>query len=177
VLAAVQESTIGGVLNSGTLATETAEDSTRQQIAAPSLARNVTPVRCAVLLERDWWLVPARKPLAVVQYLAEVDLRVLRALRFQTYSPGPSDPDFDLAWCDGDTIIVAEVKSLTERNERGQLRLGLSQVLDYEQTIQQAGMSVSSVLCVERPPADAAYWLELCTHLGVWLIWPPSFGA
>jgi hypothetical protein len=98
-----------------------------------------------------------------------------RGLGFQTYSPGPSDPDFDLAWQDGDSIVVAEVKSLTTRNERGQLRLGLGQVLDYEQTIRQAGMSVTCVLCVERAPADAAYWLELCARLGVRLVWPPAF--
>jgi hypothetical protein len=102
--------------------------------------------------------------------------RHVAELGFRTHSPGPSDPDFDLAWRDGDTIVVAEVKSLTERNERGQLRLGIGQILDYEQTIRQAGLSVSSVLCVERPPADAAYWLGLCARLGVRLIWPPSFG-
>lgn len=70
----------------------------------------------------------------------------------QPLSPGPGDPDFDLAWRTGDTaaagsgaaghgpaspstprgaVFVAEVKSLTASNETRQLRLGLGQVLDY----------------------------------------------
>jgi hypothetical protein len=38
---------------------------------------------------------------------------------------------FDLAWQIGRTLFVAQVKSLTLRNEEKQLRLGLGQVLRY----------------------------------------------
>ena len=34
---------------------------------------------------------------------------------------------FDIAWDDDDDIVVAEVKSLTTRNEEKQLRLALGQ--------------------------------------------------
>src|SRR6476659_5750318 len=88
---------------------------------------------------------------------------------------GPGDPDFDLAWREGDLIVVAEIKSLRVENERNQLRLGLGQVLDYEATVRQSGRAVRAVLCVERSPSDSAYWLALCRRLGVALVWPENF--
>jgi hypothetical protein len=68
------------------------------------------------------------------------------------------------------------VKSLTAANERGQLRLGLGQVLDYTHSFQLVGLKVR-VLCVERPPSDSSYWLELCSRLGVQLVWPDTFAS
>ncbi len=44
-------------------------------------------------------------------------------------------PDFDLAWEDGRVLFVAEVKSVTDINEEGQLRLGLGQVLRYRHAL------------------------------------------
>jgi hypothetical protein len=46
-------------------------------------------------------------------------------------TPRPDEPQYDLAWLAGDTLYVAEVKSLTAANEERQLRLGLGQVLRY----------------------------------------------
>lgn len=40
-------------------------------------------------------------------------------------SPAPAEPDYDLAWEVGNIVYVAEVKSVTNRNEERQLRLGL----------------------------------------------------
>lgn len=45
--------------------------------------------------------------------------------------PTPDEPQYDLAWQEGDMLYVAEVKSLTAANEERQLRLGLGQVLRY----------------------------------------------
>ena len=45
------------------------------------------------------------------------------------------DPQFDLAWRDEPRLCVAEVKSLTKRNEEHQLRLGIGQLLRYRQAL------------------------------------------
>ncbi|MCX5559954.1 hypothetical protein [Streptomyces sp. NBC_00038] len=87
-------------------------------------------------------------------------------------SPNAIDPDFDLAWRDhsGD-LSVCEVKSLTESNEVRQLRVGLGQVLDYQDQLQARGEKVRAVLWVERQPLDPR-WLGLCRRVGVVLAWP-----
>jgi len=43
----------------------------------------------------------------------------------EAWSPGPDEPDFDLAWSRRGHLYVAEVKSLTHVNEPAQLRFGL----------------------------------------------------
>lgn len=43
-------------------------------------------------------------------------------------SPSPGEPDFDLAWQDGDTVWVAEVKSMTAQNEEQQMRLAIGPI-------------------------------------------------
>jgi hypothetical protein len=95
----------------------------------------------------------------------------VESLGLEPRSPGPHGPNFDLAWQDGDTIFVAEIKSLTETNEEKQLRLGLGQVLRYVHCL---GERVRPVLAVERRPSDLS-WAELCTQLGVILAWPEVF--
>src|ERR671937_858315 len=47
----------------------------------------------------------------------------LEARGIQATSPLPNEPQFDLAWEHGDQTCVAEVKSLTAKNEERQLRL------------------------------------------------------
>ncbi|MFI8793399.1 hypothetical protein [Streptomyces sp. NPDC055105] len=87
-------------------------------------------------------------------------------------SPGAADPDFDLAWRDGqDRLTVCEVKSLTRANEARQLRTGLGQVLDYRDQLSDRAADVSAVLWVEREPAEIR-WLNLCRQVGVTLAWP-----
>jgi hypothetical protein len=90
---------------------------------------------------------------------------------WETRSPGPQDPAWDLLWLSGDEISVAEVKSLTPANEERQLRLGLGQVLIYRQRLERTHPSVRAVLIVEWKPRDPD-WHELCDRLDVLLLWP-----
>ena len=90
--------------------------------------------------------------------------------------PVPVDPQFDVAWRQGDTAFVAEVKSVTEENEERQLRLGLGQVLSYAHLLDWPGVEeVQPVLAVERRPS-AEYWEALCKKHCVILTWPEEFG-
>lgn len=83
------------------------------------------------------------------------------------------EPRFDVAWRDSGRIYVAEVKSLTKRNEEKQLRLGLGQVLRYRQLLREKEKSadVWAVLALEREPGDRG-WQRLCRGLDVILWWP-----
>jgi hypothetical protein len=97
----------------------------------------------------------------------------LRSLGIEPRSPRPDEPNFDIAWRANGRAFVAEVKSLTIRNEEKQLRLGLGQVLRY---VHQLGPDISAraVLVLERCPCDST-WSELCVQLGVILAWPGVF--
>jgi hypothetical protein len=92
-----------------------------------------------------------------------------------TKSPGIYDPNFDLAWRlpDG-SVVVVEVKSLTDFNERGQIRLGLGQVLDYAHQLRELEPNVSAVLAVEKEPLSDR-WVHVCADNGVTLVWPAVF--
>jgi hypothetical protein len=100
----------------------------------------------------------------------------LTARGAQTWSPGPGEPDFDLAWIRSGVSFVAEVKSLTALNEERQLRLGLGQVLDYQELMSKRTRGVRAVLAVERQPRDGR-WLVLCERHQVVLVWPATFGV
>jgi hypothetical protein len=91
-------------------------------------------------------------------------------------SPVPGEPTFDIAWDDGDVIVVAEVKSLTVRNEERQLRLALGQVLRYARLLREKGRPVRIAIAVERDPADPS-WFELCDSANVTLVWPATFAT
>jgi len=82
-------------------------------------------------------------------------------------------PNFDIAWEQGDTLWVAEVKSLTVENEEKQLRLGLGQILRYRQLCSQQRRT-RAALIIERAPRDKT-WITLCTSLGVVLAWPDEW--
>ena len=88
-------------------------------------------------------------------------------------SPSVGTPDYDLAWVQEGRTFVVEVKSLSGANETRQLRLGLGQVLDYDD-LMSSGQPVQPVLAVEREPADSR-WLNICERHGVSLVWPESF--
>jgi len=94
----------------------------------------------------------------------------------RTWSPGPDEPDFDLAWKLGKSTFVAEVKSLLPSNEDRQLRLGLGQVLDYQELMAARYPGARAVIAVEAQPRDPR-WLRLCERHGVILVWPGSFDA
>jgi hypothetical protein len=83
----------------------------------------------------------------------------------------PIDPAFDLAWFVEQTLFVVEVKSCTQDNQTQQLRLGIGQVLDYEDTLLARGHTVQPVLYLEKQPADLR-WSGLTRRHGIQLIWP-----
>ena len=99
-----------------------------------------------------------------------------RAAGFVPRSSTPGEPVFDVAWDDGNAIVVAEIKSLTVRNEEKQLRLALGQVLRYGHLLGAKGRPVRRVIAVERKPSDSS-WKDLCAASGVELVWPETFGT
>ncbi len=89
-------------------------------------------------------------------------------------SPTVAEPPYDLAWEVDQTMFVAEIKSLTNRNEERQLRLALGQVLRYAQQLGYKNRPVERIIAVEREPRDTT-WVELCAHHDVRLVWPETF--
>lgn len=85
--------------------------------------------------------------------------------------PEQDNPRWDVLWTVDGAVWVAEVKSLTDKNEERQLRLGLGQLLRYKQGLSKEGAHVRAVLAVERKPSDPD-WEALCDDLGVVLVWP-----
>ena len=90
---------------------------------------------------------------------------------FAPRSPRSGEPDFDLAWQDGDTVWVAEVKSTTEGNEERQLRLAIGQVIRYRQKLSGDGADARAMIAVENAPFDES-WIDLCGREGIALVWP-----
>jgi hypothetical protein len=99
---------------------------------------------------------------------------ILTAAGLVPRSPSAHEPNFDLAWQQGEVVFVAEVKSITLANEERQLRLGLGQVLRYRALLHRYHHEVRSMLVVERAPSDSS-WIALCEDLGVVLAWPERF--
>jgi hypothetical protein len=96
--------------------------------------------------------------------------RVLREAGIEPRSRQAQEPNFDLAWDVGGTVYLAEIKSITDANEEGQLRLGLGQVLRNRQALKALGHPhVVAVLVPERAPRDAS-WRDLCAELAVILL-------
>ena len=129
---------------------------------APPDAFNVDPSK----LERGW------KGHQVTQNRLAAHVRRLRA--------SPLEPDgtpvYDIAWELGGEVFVAEIKSVTDANEEGQMRLGLGQVLHYAHQLSKklGGVKIVPVLVPEREPSDPE-WKKLCAQLGVILTWPDDF--
>jgi hypothetical protein len=132
--------------------------------------------------------VAERDPFAVDPSIVERGLRghaatqnrladALVAAGLYPRSPAPIEPSFDIAWTNGSTIWVAEVKSLTSTNEEKQLRLGLGQVLRYAHVLTRLHRGrVTPVLVVERKPVTDD-WPDLCSTHNVLLLWPPFDAA
>jgi hypothetical protein len=98
---------------------------------------------------------------------------LVQAAGYAPRDPAPIDPDFDLAWETPEAIVVVEVKSCIKANEVRQLRMGIGQVLDYEDVLRARGRAVQPVLYLERPPSDAR-WVPLAHRHNVRLVWPGS---
>lgn len=88
----------------------------------------------------------------------------------------PIEPDFDLGLILDSRLIVCEVKSTSVANEEKQLRLGLGQVLRYQDRLRRLypETEILAVLAVESPPTDPA-WCDLTLAVGVTLTWPPDW--
>ncbi|MEX2324051.1 MAG: hypothetical protein WEA29_09820 [Acidimicrobiia bacterium] len=100
--------------------------------------------------------------------------RVLEA-GLEPRSPAAADPQFDLAWVDGDVAHIVEVKSLTEQNETRQMRYAIGQVLSYCAFLRWPVSRRIPVIALERRPS-ADEWAELCAAIGIRLVWPDTFG-
>jgi predicted RNA-binding protein with PUA-like domain len=96
---------------------------------------------------------------------------IVRAAGWSPRDPAPIDPEFDLAWETPQGIVVVEVKSCTKENEVRQLRMGIGQVLDYDDSLCARGRAVLPVLYLERGPSDAR-WVALAERHHVRLVWP-----
>jgi predicted RNA-binding protein with PUA-like domain len=91
-------------------------------------------------------------------------------------APSAIDPEFDLAWETPQAMFVVEVKSCTKANEVRQLRMGIGQVLDYEDVLRARGRPVQPVLYLERAPSDPR-WVSLAERHRIRLVWPGSEDA
>jgi hypothetical protein len=91
---------------------------------------------------------------------------ILKAEGRKPLSPGQTDAKFDLAFEDNNgALVVAEIKSCTEANLEGQLRLGVGQLLRYAHQLRQKHVHVRPVLVTQlEPPED---WKSLLSDLGV----------
>lgn len=98
----------------------------------------------------------------------------LRAHHCNAWSPASDEPDFDLAWRKSGVLWVAEIKSLTFGNEVRQLRLGLGQVLHYQDLLLVNEREVRAALVLPSAPQDRR-WVDLCLRHGVVLVWPETF--
>jgi hypothetical protein len=110
---------------------------------------------------------------------ARVQNRLAAAIRSAGHEPrsaAAGEPPFDLAWEDGDTVSIAEIKSMSGTNEEKQLRLALGQVLRYEHLLAAKGRPVRTYIAVERKPSDES-WAALCEQLGIRLCWPETFAS
>lgn len=95
---------------------------------------------------------------------------------FSVHQGKEDDLLFDLAATIGGLRAIVEVKSLPERGEEAQLRLGLGQILWYRDRWQERTDDVCvAVLCVERQPTRVKEWLKLCDSVRVVLTWPERF--
>jgi hypothetical protein len=95
----------------------------------------------------------------------------VEAAGFAPRRKGREEPNFDLAWKDGETVWVAEVKSTTEQNEEQQMRLAIGQVIRYRQLLSEAGREARAMIAIENAPFDES-WIDLCGREGIALVWP-----
>jgi hypothetical protein len=138
-----------------------------------SLGATYRPALVGPSLERDPFSVDPALVERGLKGHADTQNALAQALRDAGTEPRSRlahEPNFDLAWEAGGTVFVAEIKSITDRNEEGQLRLGLGQVLRNKQRLELLGHeNVVAVLVPERSPNDPS-WHDLCDQVGVVLL-------
>ena len=114
----------------------------------------------------------------------------LRKASLKPRSPKLGDPAFDIAWRDDDAegvAFICEVKSLTDENETGQIRLAIGQVLDYVHALDslrkadslpphwEGVHAIRGVVAVERRPTQDVHWTGLCEKHGIILTWREKY--
>lgn len=99
--------------------------------------------------------------------------QTVRALGLDPRKPNKgSEPECDIAWLDGETTWVCEVKSLTATNERDQLYRALGQVIKYRAKLNAQGRDVQAAIVVEKQPRDETWEDPTCKEEGIVLAWP-----
>jgi hypothetical protein len=88
-------------------------------------------------------------------------------------SPCKGEPNYDIAWEEGDTLVVVEVKSVTAKNGERQLRLALGQILRYRDLLEARGREVQCAIALSAAAPDPR-WRELCERYEVGLAWRPE---
>lgn len=99
---------------------------------------------------------------------------VVQGSGFRARRPKPEEPQYDLAWETPDAVWVAEVKSLTARNELRQMHTAIGQVIDYGHRIDAGERPVRLIIAVERAP-QREHWLDECAKHNIALSWPEMF--
>jgi hypothetical protein len=95
---------------------------------------------------------------------------------YEVLQAGVGDPAvFDLAWKSSAGKAIVEVKTLsTTKAEDKQLRLGIGQVLDYQERFRAQGENVRAILVVDKMPKQAQHWERLCESHKIQLAWPST---
>lgn len=100
---------------------------------------------------------------------------ILKNRGITAQGPARAAPPFDLGWTEAGVVHIAEVLSLIEADEVGQIRSGIRRVLAYAQQLDLSGQrTVQPVLILDRPPtqrawvADSVSWYS-CSGLLVFL--------
>jgi hypothetical protein len=95
-----------------------------------------------------------------------------------TFRKGTRGVNHDGTWKTGDRFCICEVKSITAKNEVGQLQKGLGQILHNRFKAQRRRTEkVKSFLVAERKPSNSALWVELAGESDVVFTWPERFEA
>lgn len=140
---------------------------------APARPNSVSAGENTLILQVD----PAKAERALQSHgdLQEHLRRELEHRSLKPLPPGPDEPEYDLAWVTAGTLMVVEIKSVTDVNEVAQLRQGLGQVLHYRAALRQLypTHAVRAALLIERAPGDTI-WSAVCEQAGVDLVWPPD---
>lgn len=93
-----------------------------------------------------------------------------------SFREGTRGVNHDGSWKAGGRFCICEVKSITAKNEVGQLQKGLGQVLHNRFKAQRGRTEkVKAYLIAEREPTNSALWVELAREHGVVLTWPERF--
>ena len=99
----------------------------------------------------------------------------IQSLGHSLEEPGDDDPNWDLAWREGEIFRIVQVVDIAGKDEEKKLRSGLGQILRIQFIVMSTAKEiVNAVLALDQQPADGS-WEELCDSLGVVLTWLPDW--